>query len=149
DGQEEARTAPRRAAARRRWPRAAGGREHIVGVIRRLDAGGAAGQRGEGRRGRLHRLGAEGDYDPRLALERLLKDVTLATEMAGELLEKLPILRETLAAYAEGWCRGAGDEDFSAVTQRPPGPPRPPPLRIHTLTVTLRQTPGSGPRFGF
>jgi len=116
-------------------------------VIRRLDPGEPAGQRCEGRRVRLHLLGAEGNYDPRFALEPLLKDVTLATEMAEELLEKLPILRETLAAYAEGRCRGAGDEDFSAVTQRPPGPPRPPPLRIHTLTVTLRQNTGVRPTF--
>ncbi len=36
--------------------------------------------------------------------------------MAGELLAQLPILRETLAAYADGKRRGSGGEDFSAVT---------------------------------
>ena len=58
----------------------------------------------------------EGNYDPTFTLELMLKDVTLATEMAGALLAKLPILRETLAAYAEGRRRGSGPEDFSAVT---------------------------------
>ena len=57
-----------------------------------------------------------GNYDPTFTLELMLKDVTLATEMAGELLSKLPILRETLAAYADGKRRGSGGEDFSAVT---------------------------------
>jgi 3-hydroxyisobutyrate dehydrogenase-like beta-hydroxyacid dehydrogenase len=58
----------------------------------------------------------EGTYDPTFTLELMLKDVTLAAEMAGELLAKLPILRETLAAYAEGKRRGSSSEDFSAVT---------------------------------
>jgi 3-hydroxyisobutyrate dehydrogenase-like beta-hydroxyacid dehydrogenase len=58
----------------------------------------------------------EGNYDPTFTLDLMLKDVTLATEMAGEVLAKLPILRETLAAYAEGKRRGSGGEDFSAVT---------------------------------
>jgi 3-hydroxyisobutyrate dehydrogenase-like beta-hydroxyacid dehydrogenase len=58
----------------------------------------------------------EGNYEPTFTLELMLKDVTLATEMAGELLAKLPILRETLAAYAEGKRRGSAAEDFSAVT---------------------------------
>ena len=57
-----------------------------------------------------------GNYDPTFTLELMLKDVTLATEMAGELLPKLPILRETLAAYTEGKRRGSAAEDFSAVT---------------------------------
>ena len=57
-----------------------------------------------------------GNYDPTFTLELMLKDVTLATEMAGELLAQLPILRETLAAYADGKRRGSGGEDFSAVT---------------------------------
>jgi 3-hydroxyisobutyrate dehydrogenase-like beta-hydroxyacid dehydrogenase len=59
----------------------------------------------------------DGNYDPTFTLELMLKDVTLAAEMAGELLPKLPILRETLAAYAEGKRRGSGGEDFSAVTR--------------------------------
>jgi len=58
----------------------------------------------------------EGNYDPTFTLDLMLKDVTLASEMAGDLLAKLPILRETLAAYAEGQRRGVGSEDFSAVT---------------------------------
>jgi 3-hydroxyisobutyrate dehydrogenase-like beta-hydroxyacid dehydrogenase len=48
----------------------------------------------------------------------MLKDVTLASEMAGALLGKLPILRETLAAYRDAQRRGLGSEDFSAVTKR-------------------------------
>jgi 3-hydroxyisobutyrate dehydrogenase-like beta-hydroxyacid dehydrogenase len=58
----------------------------------------------------------DGNYDPTFTLDLMLKDVTLATEMAGPLLGKLPILRETLAAYREGARRGSGGEDFSAVT---------------------------------
>jgi 3-hydroxyisobutyrate dehydrogenase-like beta-hydroxyacid dehydrogenase len=59
----------------------------------------------------------EGNYDPTFTLELMLKDVTLATEMAGALLAHLPILRETLGAYREGQRRGSGGEDFSAVTR--------------------------------
>ena len=58
----------------------------------------------------------DGNYDATFTLDLMLKDVTLATEMAGALLPKLPILRETLAAYREGARRGSGAEDFSAVT---------------------------------
>jgi 3-hydroxyisobutyrate dehydrogenase-like beta-hydroxyacid dehydrogenase len=58
----------------------------------------------------------DGNYDATFTLDLMLKDVTLATEMAGALLAKLPILRETLAAYREGARRGSGAEDFSAVT---------------------------------
>ena len=58
----------------------------------------------------------DGNYDPTFTLELMLKDVTLAADMAGELLAKLPILRETLTAYAEGTRRGSSSEDFSAVT---------------------------------
>jgi 3-hydroxyisobutyrate dehydrogenase-like beta-hydroxyacid dehydrogenase len=58
----------------------------------------------------------DGNYDPTFTLDLMLKDVTLATEMAGPLLGKLPILHETLAAYREGARRGSGGEDFSAVT---------------------------------
>ncbi|HEY7140596.1 MAG TPA: NAD(P)-dependent oxidoreductase [Methylomirabilota bacterium] len=58
----------------------------------------------------------EGSYEPTFTLELMLKDVALATEMAGDLLGKLPVLRETLAAYVEGQRRGSGAEDFSAVT---------------------------------
>jgi 3-hydroxyisobutyrate dehydrogenase-like beta-hydroxyacid dehydrogenase len=58
----------------------------------------------------------EGNYEATFTLELMLKDVTLAGDMAGPLLAKLPILREALAAYAEGERRGSGHEDFSAVT---------------------------------
>jgi 3-hydroxyisobutyrate dehydrogenase len=58
----------------------------------------------------------EGNYAPTFTLDLMLKDVTLAAEMAGELLAKLPILREALQAYTEGQRRGSGAEDFSAVT---------------------------------
>jgi len=36
--------------------------------------------------------------------------------MAGSALASMPILRETLAAYAEGARGGWGGEDFSGVT---------------------------------
>jgi 3-hydroxyisobutyrate dehydrogenase-like beta-hydroxyacid dehydrogenase len=58
-----------------------------------------------------------GNYDPTFTLDLMLKDVTLATEMAGPLLQRLPILRETLAAYQDAQRRGLGPEDFSAVTK--------------------------------
>jgi 3-hydroxyisobutyrate dehydrogenase-like beta-hydroxyacid dehydrogenase len=58
-----------------------------------------------------------GNYDPTFTLDLMLKDVTLAAEMAGPLLARMPILRETLAAYREGQRRGLGPEDFSAVTK--------------------------------
>jgi len=56
------------------------------------------------------------DYSPTFTLELMLKDVTLATRMAGEAVAHMPILREVLAAYQQGRERGWGDEDFSAVT---------------------------------
>ncbi len=59
----------------------------------------------------------EGDYTPTFTLDLMQKDVTLAARMAAGLLERLPILRETLAAYTEGKAGGFGGEDFSAVTQ--------------------------------
>jgi 3-hydroxyisobutyrate dehydrogenase-like beta-hydroxyacid dehydrogenase len=58
----------------------------------------------------------EGHYEPTFTLELMLKDVTLAADMAGDLLAHLPILRETLGAYRAGQRRGSGGEDFSAVT---------------------------------
>jgi 3-hydroxyisobutyrate dehydrogenase-like beta-hydroxyacid dehydrogenase len=57
-----------------------------------------------------------GDYSPTFTLDLMLKDVTLATRMAGESASHMPILRETLAAYTEARAAGAGGEDFSAVT---------------------------------
>ncbi|MGH7354224.1 MAG: NAD(P)-dependent oxidoreductase, partial [Candidatus Rokuibacteriota bacterium] len=57
-----------------------------------------------------------GDFSPTFTLDLMLKDVTLASEMAGSALAHMPILRETLAAYAEGQRAGWGAEDFSGVT---------------------------------
>jgi 3-hydroxyisobutyrate dehydrogenase-like beta-hydroxyacid dehydrogenase len=56
------------------------------------------------------------DYSPTFTLDLMLKDVTLATRMAGEAVAHMPILREVLAAYEQGRERGWGGEDFSAVT---------------------------------
>ncbi len=58
----------------------------------------------------------EGNFTPTFTLELMLKDVTLAAQMAGPLLHHLTILRETLAAYREGKQHGWGGDDFSAVT---------------------------------
>jgi 3-hydroxyisobutyrate dehydrogenase-like beta-hydroxyacid dehydrogenase len=58
----------------------------------------------------------EGAYDPTFTLALMLKDVTLASQMAGPHLTHMPVLRETLAAFAEAERRGWGGEDFSGVT---------------------------------
>ena len=58
----------------------------------------------------------EGNYDPTFTLDLMLKDVTLASQMAGASLEHMPILRETLAAYTEGKKAGMAGLDFSGVT---------------------------------
>jgi 3-hydroxyisobutyrate dehydrogenase-like beta-hydroxyacid dehydrogenase len=57
-----------------------------------------------------------GDYSPTFTLQLMLKDVTLASRMAGDAVAHMPILRETLAAYAAGSAAGWGGDDFSAVT---------------------------------
>ncbi len=57
-----------------------------------------------------------GDFSPTFTLDLMLKDVTLASEMAGPALAHMPILRETLAAYSEGQRAGWGSLDFSGVT---------------------------------
>jgi 3-hydroxyisobutyrate dehydrogenase-like beta-hydroxyacid dehydrogenase len=59
----------------------------------------------------------EGNLDPTFTLELMLKDVTLATRMAGGNLQHMPILRETLAAFSEGAREGWGGQDFSGVTR--------------------------------
>ena len=64
---------------------------------------------------RVMRL-VEGNYDATFTLELMLKDVTLAAQMAGARLDHMPILRETLAAFTEGKSAGWGGEDFSGVT---------------------------------
>lgn len=58
----------------------------------------------------------EGNYAPTFTVELMHKDVTLAAQMAGSSLADMPILRETLAAYAEARDSGWGAEDFSGVT---------------------------------
>jgi 3-hydroxyisobutyrate dehydrogenase-like beta-hydroxyacid dehydrogenase len=58
----------------------------------------------------------EGNFDPTFTLDLMLKDVTLATQMAGASLQHMPILRETLAAFNEGKSGGWANEDFSGVT---------------------------------
>ena len=58
----------------------------------------------------------EGNFDPTFTLDLMLKDVTLAAEMAGVDLAHMPILRETLAAYTEGKRGGWAALDFSGVT---------------------------------
>ena len=58
----------------------------------------------------------EGHFDPTFTLDLMLKDVTLATQMARDDLRHMPILRETLAAFIEGKRQGWGSEDFSGVT---------------------------------
>jgi 3-hydroxyisobutyrate dehydrogenase len=58
----------------------------------------------------------EGVFDPTFTLDLMLKDVTLAAQMAGASLQHMPILRETLAAFNEGKNGGWANEDFSGVT---------------------------------
>jgi len=58
----------------------------------------------------------EGLFDPTFTLDLMLKDVTLASQMAGASLQHMPILRETLAAFNEGKSGGWANEDFSGVT---------------------------------
>jgi 3-hydroxyisobutyrate dehydrogenase-like beta-hydroxyacid dehydrogenase len=57
----------------------------------------------------------EGTYDATFTAELMLKDVTLAAQMAGDSLPHLRILREALTAFGEARKRW-GAEDFSAVT---------------------------------
>ena len=58
----------------------------------------------------------EGNFDPTFTLELMLKDVTLATQMAGARLHHMSVLRETLAAFTEAKSLGWGGLDFSGVT---------------------------------
>src|SRR5919109_434575 len=63
---------------------------------------------------RVMRL-VEGHYDATITVELMHKDVALAAEMAGADLAHMPILQQTLAAYAEAKARW-GAQDFSGVT---------------------------------
>lgn len=58
----------------------------------------------------------DGEYSPTFTLELMHKDVTLASEIASQASLQLPILQETLKAYAEAREAGWGKEDFSAVS---------------------------------
>ena len=58
----------------------------------------------------------EGTFTPTFTLDLMHKDVTLAVQMAGQAAAGLPVLRETLATFAEAKARGWGGEDFSGVT---------------------------------
>src|SRR5262245_40141230 len=58
----------------------------------------------------------DGNFDPTFTLDLMLKDVILAAGMAGKQIEHMPILRDTLAAFADGQARGWGSLDFSGVT---------------------------------
>src|SRR5688572_30010849 len=57
----------------------------------------------------------EGNYDATFTVELMHKDVALAAQMAGADLQHMPILAQTLAAYAEAKTRW-GAQDFSGVT---------------------------------
>jgi 3-hydroxyisobutyrate dehydrogenase-like beta-hydroxyacid dehydrogenase len=57
----------------------------------------------------------EGNYDATFTVELMHKDVALAAQMAGGDLAHMPILGQTLAAYAEAKTRW-GTQDFSGVT---------------------------------
>ena len=57
----------------------------------------------------------EGNYDATFTVELMHKDVALAAQMAGADAEHMPILKQTLAAYAEAKTRWGG-QDFSGVT---------------------------------
>jgi 3-hydroxyisobutyrate dehydrogenase-like beta-hydroxyacid dehydrogenase len=57
----------------------------------------------------------EGNYDATFTVELMHKDVSLASRMAGADLERMPILKETLAAYTAARAKWPG-QDFSGVT---------------------------------
>ena len=57
----------------------------------------------------------EGNYDATFTVELMHKDVALAAEMAGADAGHMPILKQTLATYAEARTRWGG-QDFSGVT---------------------------------
>ena len=58
---------------------------------------------------------AEGDFDATFTVELMNKDVSLAARMAGADLERMPILKEALAAYTAARAKWPG-QDFSGVT---------------------------------
>lgn len=58
---------------------------------------------------------AEGNFDATFTVELMHKDVALAARMAGADLDRMPILKETLAAYTAARAKWPG-QDFSGVT---------------------------------
>src|SRR5436309_903473 len=57
----------------------------------------------------------EGNFDATFTVELMHKDVSLAARMAGADLDRMPILKEALAAYTAARARWPG-QDFSGVT---------------------------------
>jgi 3-hydroxyisobutyrate dehydrogenase-like beta-hydroxyacid dehydrogenase len=57
----------------------------------------------------------EGNYDATFTVELMHKDVSLAARIAGADLHRMPILKETLAAYTAARAKWPG-QDFSGVT---------------------------------
>ena len=57
----------------------------------------------------------EGNFDATFTVELMHKDVSLAARMAGPDLDRMPVLRETLAAYTAARAKWPG-QDFSGVT---------------------------------
>jgi len=57
----------------------------------------------------------EGNFDATFTVELMHKDVSLAARMAGADVERMPILREALAAYTAARAKWPG-QDFSGVT---------------------------------
>ena len=57
----------------------------------------------------------EGNFDATFTVELMHKDVSLAARLAGADLDRMPILKETLAAYTAARAKWPG-QDFSGVT---------------------------------
>jgi len=57
----------------------------------------------------------EGNFDATFTVELMQKDVALAARMAGADLDRMPVLKETLAAYTAARAKWPG-QDFSGVT---------------------------------
>ena len=57
----------------------------------------------------------EGNFDATFTVELMHKDVSLAARMAGADLDRMPVLKETLAAYTAARAKWPG-QDFSGVT---------------------------------
>src|SRR5438093_85241 len=57
----------------------------------------------------------EGNFDATFTVELMHKDVALAARMAGADLDRMPVLKETLAAYTAARAKWPG-QDFSGVT---------------------------------